>query len=1332
MDDLATVVEKALQLGSREREAYLDEVCRGNAAMRRELDERISLAAKANAFFGENATELADTRTADPAEAAEGIGAIIGRYKLLQVIGEGGFGIVYLAEQMEPVKRRVAFKVIKLGMDTREVIARFEAERQALALMDHPGIAKVLDAGATDKGRPYFVMELVKGVPITKYCDDHQLKTQERLELFITLCQAIQHAHQKGIIHRDLKPSNILVAVQDGVPVPKVIDFGIAKATQQPLTEKTLLTQFGQFIGTPVYMSPEQAEVSGLDIDTRSDIYSLGIVLYELLVGKTPLDARELMAGGFEEIRRRIREEEPVKPSTRAGTLAGAEQTTVTRHRRTNSVQLSSELRGDLDWIVLKALEKDRNRRYETATSFGNDLKRYLAHEPVTAAAPSRSYLIRKYVRRHRAALTIAAAFAVILITATLVSTSQALRATRASEAEKVQRLAAQTERDQAKQAQEAERQAHLRADSEKATAQYLLYVANMGLAQRAWEQSNLGRLRQMLEETQSSPERGFEWYYWQRMAHLESRTLGGHTELISTVGFSPDSRRLVTGSWDRTARVWEVGTGRELFALEGHTDLVNSATFSPDGLWMATSSNDQSVRIWNAANGQEVSRIEGHAAPINQAAFSPDAKRIITGGEDWKARIWDVSSHRELLALDGHSTGVLAVAFSPDGRRVITGGRDGKVTVNDSVDGRPLFSLAGHSDLVNSVGFSQDGARIVTASADELVKVWSAEDGRELLSFRADPLEVHSAAFFPNGERIVTVGEDQLVKVWDAKLGKELFSLKGHLAAINTVAISPDGLWIATGAGDWTGVALQTKLWASDGERDILRASHDLLCAAFAPDGERLLTSAGDGSTHIWDARSGKEVLTLKGHDGYILSAAYSPDGKRIVTGSSDRTAKIWDTASGKEVLTLNAHHDTVSAVAFSPDGQRVLTASFDYSAKVWDISNGKELLVLKGHSKTLWTGVFSPDGQHVATAGNDNVVKVWNAHDGREIRTLPGHSDLPDTIILHVAFSPDSKRVIMGSSDRTATVWAVDSGREELRLRGHSDQVWAVAFSPDGKRIATGSKDATVKVWDAQTGRELFTGIGHVGPVRGVAFSPDGLQVATTSWDNTARIWQAASPEQVAAWQLEEARTEDRVVALRNEAAAARQRAQVFRSQNPGAIKQWLVLAPIPFEATEIGTALEQQQVPHEAELRPFAGERFRIEGREWVWTHLNVPDSILDLNPFLGGEHVQSLAYAVSYVHSETEQTGLHMKIGCDDVARVYLNGKEVFRRVYPRSFVPDQDTVSGITLKQGTNVVVLKLANGERDWKGSVHFTEANGGPLNRVRVTLDPSGVAGER
>ena len=378
------------------------------------------------------ALELSGTEAEAEVVVSEKPGDHIGRYKLLEKIGEGGCGIVYMAEQTEPIRRRVALKVIKLGMDTRQVIARFEAERQALALMDHPNIAKVLDAGATDTGRPYFVMELVRGIRITEYCDQNNLSTRERLDLFMQVCRAVQHAHQKGIIHRDLKPSNILVTLHDGVPMPKVIDFGIAKATQQPLTDKTLFTSFHQFIGTPAYMSPEQAEMGSQDIDTRSDVYTLGVLLYELLTGRSPFEQKELLEAGLDEMRRLIREKEPPKPSTRLSTLADGDLTAIARSRHTEPPRLLHLVRGDLDWIVMKCLEKDRTRRYETPNGLARDVERHLNHEPVTAAAPSALYRMGKFIRRHRVGLATAAALVVLLVAGMVGSVWQALRATKA------------------------------------------------------------------------------------------------------------------------------------------------------------------------------------------------------------------------------------------------------------------------------------------------------------------------------------------------------------------------------------------------------------------------------------------------------------------------------------------------------------------------------------------------------------------------------------------------------------------------------------------------------------------------------------------------------------------------------------------------------------------------------------------------------------------------------------------------------------------------------------------------------------------------------------
>jgi non-specific serine/threonine protein kinase/serine/threonine-protein kinase len=464
--NLKAIFSGALELDSpADRDRYLAEVCGDRAELRNEVESLLKALGDAGDFLERPVAQ--PTAAVEPPAPGEASGTLIGPYKLLERIGEGGMGEVWMAEQREPIQRMVALKIIKAGMDTKQVVARFEAERQALALMDHPNIAKVFDAGATESGRPYFVMELVKGTPITTYCDNNRLTLRERLELFLPVCQAIQHAHQKGIIHRDIKPSNVLIAPYDGRPVPKMIDFGVAKAIGQRLTERTLYTGFGSVVGTLEFMSPEQAELNNQDIDTRSDIYSLGVLLYELLTGTTPLSHERVTHAAFTEMLRAIREEEPPKPSTR---LTDSKETLVSiaNDRHTEPARLPKLVKGELDWIVMKCLEKDRTRRYETASSLAHDLERYLGGDPVEAGPPSALYRLRKFARKHRASLVAAGAFVLLLAVASAVSTSLAIRATRA---ESESRDAQNQVTKELSRALGAEKQA----SAEKANAQALL-----------------------------------------------------------------------------------------------------------------------------------------------------------------------------------------------------------------------------------------------------------------------------------------------------------------------------------------------------------------------------------------------------------------------------------------------------------------------------------------------------------------------------------------------------------------------------------------------------------------------------------------------------------------------------------------------------------------------------------------------------------------------------------------------------------------------------------------------------------------------------------------
>ena len=556
-------------------------------------------------------------------------------------------------------------------------------------------------------------------------------------------------------------------------------------------------------IGTPLYMSPEQAEMSGLDMDTRSDIYSLGVLLYELLTGRTPFDPEELMRQGLDEMRRAIREQEPPKPSTFVSTMAADARTTVAQHRQVDSVKLLGQIRGDLDWIVMKCLEKDRSRRYDTATGLATDLKRHLNNEPVIARPASATYKLQKAWRRNKLAFTAAAAVGLALLVGISLATWQASVASRAQKA----------------------------AEVEKTAAQHQLYIANMFSAGQAWEENNYRMVRQLLADTRASSHRGFEWYYWQRQTHLNLKTLYGHDGPVRSIAFFPDGQRIVTGSVDKSARVWDLVTGKELKLLE-HKSSVNIVAVSSNGLQIATASSDQTVIVWDASSGEVLLTLQGEGGPINALAFSPDGKRIVTGGRDRIGRIWELATQRVIVRLIGHTNRINSVAFSPDGEKVVTASHDQTARVWRSADGKELFPPLGHTREIMAVVFSPDGRMIVTGSLDQFAKFWDAETGEEL----PPPLEtnnpIDALAFSQDGRRIVTGGRSSTARVWNATNGQAELLIPGHVRGVD-VAISPDGTRVVTGGFD-----RKVKVWDADRDREQLRVrANSVLAVALSPD---------------------------------------------------------------------------------------------------------------------------------------------------------------------------------------------------------------------------------------------------------------------------------------------------------------------------------------------------------------------------------------------------------------------------------------------------------------------------------------------------------------
>jgi len=1045
----------------------------------------------------------------------EGPGTKIGRYELLKQIGEGGMGLVFLAQQKEPVKRQIALKIIKPGMDSRAVIARFEAERQALALLDHPNIAHVFDAGTTETGRPYFIMEYVKGMSITRYCDDRKLSIERRLKLFRQVCEGVHHAHQKGIIHRDIKPSNILVSVHDDRAVPKIIDFGIAKAATSALTEKTVFTFQGQLLGTPEYMSPEQVDLATQDIDTRSDIYSLGVVLYELLAGVLPFERQSLQKIGFAELQRTIREFEPASPSMRLTNL-GEQAKSIAQSRMTQVVPLARRLHRELEWIPLKAMRKDRCRRYKSTSDMADDILNYLNGNPLLAGPETAMYRVQKFVRKHTGSVATVLIVAVAIVLGLIGTATMYFRAERMRVETERARAVEATARTQAEEAQKREATARTLAEqAEKATSEKsealrrTLYVNSIQLADAKYREASMHRVHELLESCPNDL-RGWEWYHLNHVTDQSVMTFHGHTDSVNTMAISADGKRFVSGGNDGIIKIWDSASGGELMTLHRHDDWISSVVFSPDGKRIISSSGDNTVKVWDSATGAELMTLRGHSDDVYGMAISPDGKRIVSGSIDKTIRVWNATNGEELMTIRRHERQIGPVLFSLDGRHIISGSldwtvQDQSIKVWDAATGAELMTLFGHDYYwINSIDISPDGKQIVSGGSDNIIKVWDLTTGNEIMTIRGHKLAVTEVAFSPDGKRVVSGSKDGTIKAWDVSTGAELMTLLGHKNEVCAVGFSPDGKHIISSSKDKT-----IKVWDAEVRQEavsLMPHSGAIFSMAFSPDGKRFVSGGSGKTVKVWNVETGTELMMLRGHGGWIQGVSFSPDGNRIATGSRDRTIKIWDAANGAELMTLRGDN-MFGGPSFSPDGRRIVCSSRDNTVRVWDAATGKELMVLQGSGPCA---TFSPDGKRIVLGDTGGAIKVWDGSTGAELVTRQRHSERAWS----VAFSPDGKRIVSGSwMDPTVKVWDVGGGAEVLSLPSDGP-VLGAAFSPDGKRIISGSKAGTVKVWDSATGTELVTLQGDSDRIWSVAFSPDGKTIAAGCDDGNIRLWKSTMP--------------------------------------------------------------------------------------------------------------------------------------------------------------------------------------------------------------------------
>jgi WD40 repeat protein/serine/threonine protein kinase len=1093
---------KAISAGA-EREQFLAIACQDDPLLKEHVVSLLEAHEGAGDFL----------KYTQPAPAVslltEKPGDRIGNYKLLEQIGEGGFGVVWVAEQERPVRRRVALKIIKLGMDTKEVIARFEQERQALAMMDHPNIAKVFEASATPSGRPFFVMELVRGIKITEYCDQANLATTDRLQLFMAVCQAVQHAHQKGIIHRDLKPSNILVTLHDGTPVPKVIDFGVAKATQQQrLTDLTVYTQFEQMIGTPVYMSPEQAEMSGLDIDTRSDIYSLGVLLYELLTGRTPFDPEELMRHGVDEIRRTIREDEPKKPSTFVQTMALELRTSVAHHRHSDAAKLVGLIRGDLDWIVMKALEKDRTRRYDTATGLAVDLKRHLNNEPVSARSPSALYRFQKLARRNKLAFVAGSAIALALIFGLVGSTWQAMRARKAEQVAMLERGRAQ------KQAQLAAQEA-ARAAAVATAARRYAYAAEINVALQALAEHNLGRARELLDRQQPKAGeedlRGFEWrYLWQLCQGDEFATF--RDESPHATAFSPDGKLFAYSGGKIIVR--ETASRKVVATLDSP---ATTLSFAP-GAKLLASGHDSGVKLWDTETWQEVRSLPKTMHP---ARFSPDGRWLLTGVAEG-FQVWDTAAWQSMGICPGTSPLTRwqtrnAVAFSPDSQFLVTIASEGSPLRDylrawrlPGLEELPPLRFEGESP--GSAAFLLDGKHLVAGLWDGRVVVWDFAT-RKVLAMRKEHTGwVTAVAVAPDGKTFATSSADRTVNLWDAVTFEHLVRLRGHVGEVWSAAFSPDSRALVSGSPDGT-----TKLWNAELRHTQMTLDGFNIVIGFTSGGHSLIAGTSN-SVCAWTPEGGGRVdfpfptspPLVPGTQPYHLN----PNEPLLALGRADGTLEVWHLTTGAMVTEWSAHSHGVSAVAFSSDGQRLATASTHGGLKVWDFATRQEVARFAVDCKVLCLA-FSHDGKTVAASGHSGNVWVFDLATRLELLRLPDHGNL----VASVAFSPDGKLLATASVGNDARLWELPSGKLQATLKGHVQGVLIVAFSPDGKTLVTGGDDRKVKLWNVATHQELATfSLGGLGAT--LAFSQDGRMLAIGNWHEARiQILRAPSFEEIQA---------------------------------------------------------------------------------------------------------------------------------------------------------------------------------------------------------------------
>ena len=1106
------------------RKELLKRECDGDKGLQEAVESLLFESTQTKSFLECPAVEdpTRGLKIAEALGAGEGPGDYIGPYLLQELVGEGGGGRVYKAEQQQPVERTVALKILKLGMDTRSVIRRFEVERQALAVMDHPHIARVLDAGASPDGRPYFVMDFVEGTNITKYCNGERLCLRDRIVLMLKVCRAIEHAHQKGVIHRDLKPSNILIVEGDGGPVPKVIDFGVAKAIDS-LGADMSVTMHDTIVGTPIYMSPEQAFRDEVDVDTRSDVYSLGVLLYELLTGYTPLDADRVRKLGIDGIRQALNESESYRPSLQLRHSRVDDRERIGSERSSTIARLEAKIRGDLDWIVMKALERDRTKRYGGASEFAADLDRYLRQLPVLASPPRAADRVSKFIKRHRTSVVASVALLAVLVGGVIVSMRQALRASLAEQ----EAREAQRETSFAYERALRDREEAIRSES---MARLHEYVADINVGYHAVEDGHIAKALSLLErQRQSDPSgelRGFEWRYLASLClGAPHRTLSRQAAPVHSLAFSGDGSLLAVGTRE-SVQVWDVeaeepqisvaGPASAVAFLEGDEEFVvanrsgvvvhdlesgevrreligqvggGAISLSPSHELLATSGGG-GVTLWDTENWQSVRQFPNVSGPL---AFSDDEQVLATGSAEGIV-LWEVSKGRRTVLDDsaaplrGLFPGGSRILFSPDGQFVVAPHVEKSelgifyLGIWDVETGQELGFLPsspadeGHAGMITSLAADWGAQVIASSSWDHSVRLWDLQNRRLLRSLHGHRGEVWATALSPEGSLIASGSKDGEVKVWPVTGPAEADALEGQWKPLS---FSRDSRYVGAlnRKGKVAIINLDTREVVHELKVDSSNERYSRFVAAMSNDLVSLAEAMPRGKVRIRDLDKGQVIREFESGSSRVDQIVMAPDGLTMVTVGWRDDLAWWDMNDLSAPITRIVGRQAI----FSADGKTLATVERGGSSVIWDTGTRTERRRIEHGDQSFGSSVaISPSGTVLAlTFGIDdfeNAVSLWDTATGKHLGALQGHKQA----IWSVAFSSDGRTLASSSADGSLRLWNVESRRELMSLEEGGAGLAHLTFSPDGSFLVAGTPP--------------FAGSGQIRIIYAPAIGPQG----------------------------------------------------------------------------------------------------------------------------------------------------------------------------------------------------------------------------------------------